>query len=227
MLASTGRSSELSSRRCPAAGASCRVKGGSPRLPARARGSSCCHGGCDRDEPGPLPDAALPSIRRSWRRPGPGRLLAVAAYLGPEGTSARRRAQAFRRRRRHRAVRLDREAFRRWKAGGGLRRGAGRELHRGRDRTHASTSAPRPPPGVRRGHAADPAVPDEPGARASGIRKVYSHTQSPGAASTPWRRLPGAERVAVVSNAEAARLASLRRAPRRRSVRKRRRRSTG
>ena len=43
----------------------------------------------------------------------------------------------------------------------------------------------------------------------SGIRKVYSHTQSL-AQCQHWlaRRLPGAERIAVVSNAEAARLAA-------------------
>ena len=43
----------------------------------------------------------------------------------------------------------------------------------------------------------------------SGIRKIYSHTQSL-AQCQHWlaRRLPGAERVAVVSNAEAARLAA-------------------
>ncbi|HKU72236.1 MAG TPA: prephenate dehydratase, partial [Burkholderiales bacterium] len=47
------------------------------------------------------------------------------------------------------------------------------------------------------------------GRKLSGIRKVYSHAQSL-AQCQQWlsRRLPGAERVAVVSNAEAARLAA-------------------
>jgi chorismate mutase / prephenate dehydratase len=46
------------------------------------------------------------------------------------------------------------------------------------------------------------------GSKLSGIRKVYSHAQSL-AQCQQWlsRRLPGAERIAVVSNAEAARLA--------------------
>jgi chorismate mutase/prephenate dehydratase len=47
------------------------------------------------------------------------------------------------------------------------------------------------------------------GRRVSAIRKVYSHAQSL-AQCQQWlsRRLPGAERIAVVSNAEAARLAA-------------------
>ncbi|MBI2296683.1 MAG: prephenate dehydratase [Betaproteobacteria bacterium] len=47
------------------------------------------------------------------------------------------------------------------------------------------------------------------GRRLRGVRKVYSHSQSL-AQCQQWlaRRLPGAERVAVVSNAEAARLAA-------------------